>query len=98
MAGELGRARTTLPTTAELMPRLREKLREIEATLKADVPLGRLPLGGLFGEKRLRVYRDGRIDGFAMLGPEMPRAPKRSPGALSLGGSGGGFEPPTSGL
>jgi len=88
-AGELARARTQLPTTAELLPRLREKLREIEATLKADVPLGRLALGGLLGESRPRVYRDGRIEGLAALGAEMPRAPGRSPGALSLGGSGG---------
>ena len=35
VAGEVARARTKLPTMAEL-PRLREKLREIEATLKAD--------------------------------------------------------------
>jgi len=89
VAGELARSRTKLPTTAELLPRLREKLREIEATLKADVPLGRLALGGLLGESRLRVYRDGRIEGLAMLGAEMPRAPSRSLGALSLGGSGG---------
>ena len=82
-----------LATTAELLPRLREMLRETEATLKADVPLGRLALGGLRGEHRLRVYRDGRIEGLAELGAEKPRAPRRSLGALGLGGSGGALRP-----
>ena len=49
----------------------------------------RLALGALLAEGRLRVYRDGRIEGLAVLAPETPAAPKRSLGAASLGGSGG---------
>lgn len=90
-AGELARARTKLPTAEELMPRLREKLRAIEATLRADAALSRLALGTLLGDRRIRVYRDGRIEGLATLAPETLTAPRRSPGAASLGGSGGGI-------
>lgn len=35
--------------------------------LKADVPRGRLALGSLLDEKRLRVHPDGRIEGLATL-------------------------------
>jgi len=61
------------------MPRVSEKLREIAATLRADVALGRLALGGLLGDERLRVYRDGRIEGVAVLRPETLAAPGRTP-------------------
>ena len=37
VAGELSRARVRLRTAEELMPRLREKLRHLEATLEADL-------------------------------------------------------------
>jgi hypothetical protein len=67
-----------LPTVEDLMPRVREKLQEIEATLKSDIALGRLALGGLLGDQRLRVYQDGRIEGAAILAPEMLRAPRRT--------------------
>ena len=71
LAGELSRCRVQLPTAEELMPMLREKLRNLEATLKADVARGRLVLGSLgLSERRLRVYRDGRIEGTATLAPE----------------------------
>ena len=51
--------------------------------------LSRLALGTLLGDRRIRVFRDGRIEGVATLTPETPAAPRRSPGAASLGGSGG---------
>src|SRR5262245_32146542 len=89
VAGELARAGTVLPTVEELLPRLREKLHAIEKTLRADVKLARLALGALLAEERLRIYRDGRIEGLAVLAPETLAAPKRRPGAASLGGSGG---------
>ena len=90
--------RFELPTIEDLMPRLREKLREIESTIKADVPLGRLALGGLLGEDRLRVYQDGRIEGAAILSPEMLAAPRRTSEPRDSVVAGEGFEPPTSGL
>jgi hypothetical protein len=74
------------------MPRLREKLRDLEKTLKADVALGRLALGGLLGDERLRVYRDGRIEGALMLRPEMLRAPKRTPGPTDSVVAGGCYD------
>ncbi len=70
VAGELDRARRTLPTLEELKPRLREMLREIATTLRADVTGGRLALGALLGDRRLRVYQDGRIEGVLRLDPE----------------------------
>ena len=87
VAGELARARTTLPTTAEILPRLREKLREIEATLKADSALGRLALGELLGEQADPGLprRPDRGDG-----DETARGPEGGLGAARLGGSGGG--------
>jgi hypothetical protein len=41
VAQELSQLRIEFPAADELMPRLREKLREFEATLKADVARGR---------------------------------------------------------
>ena len=76
---ELSQSRLTLPTIEELMPRLRKKLRDLGATLRADVALGRLAFGGLLGESRLRVYADGRIERSAALTPEMLAAPRRTP-------------------
>ena len=74
---ELAAVKIELPTIEELMPRLREKLQELESTIMADVPLGRLALGGLLGEDRLRIYADGRIEGTATLAPEALHPPKR---------------------
>src|SRR4029450_10927187 len=68
-------------TVEELMPRLRERLSDGEATLRADTARGRLALDGLFGEQRLRVYSDGRIEGSAALTPETLAAPRRNPRA-----------------
>jgi hypothetical protein len=68
-----------LPKAEDLIPRLREKLRDISAALKADVGLGRMALGSLLGESRLRVYADGRIEGLATLEPETIAAPRRTP-------------------
>ena len=94
----LEESRFSIPSLDELMPRLREKLREIESTLRADVPRGRMALGALLGETRLRVYADGRIEGVATLAPETLAPPKRTPRALDRDVAGEGFEPPTSGL
>jgi hypothetical protein len=70
LASELGRRRTNLPTLEELKPLLRERLRDLEATLRADVPRGRLALGTLLDGKRLRIYAHGRIEGVATLTSE----------------------------
>ena len=43
------------------MPVVRAKLEEIEETLLADVAQGRMALGALLGDRRLRVY-DGWAD------------------------------------
>ena len=61
-----------------LRPRLLELLREIEATLRVDPRLGRLALGALLGGRRIRVYRDGRIEGMLALDPEMKLPAPRS--------------------
>ena len=95
---ELAQSRFSLPTADELMPRLREKLDELETTLRSDVARGRLALGGLLGGERLRVYADGRIEGFAHLTPEMVAAPRRTPEPRQSVVAGVGFEPTTSGL
>lgn len=94
VARQHAEARMTLPTAEELMPLLREKLRDIGATLRADVASGRLALGALLGDRRIRIYRDGRIDGAVEVAAETLRAPKglsEAPGARRLGGSGGGI-------
>jgi len=75
---ELASARIDLPAVEDLKPRLREKLRNLESSLKADVALGRLALGGLLSDQRLRVYRDGRIEGAVFLSPETLQAPGRN--------------------
>lgn len=93
LAGELARARVALPNAEELRPRLRERLRALEDTLRADVGLSRLALGSFLGDQRIRVYRDGRIEGLATLAPEALAAPMGHPGAASLGGSGGALRP-----
>ena len=62
---------------------------QIRATLTADVGIGRLSLGALLGEDRLRVYRDGRIEGTATLRPETLWPPKRTPKATDSERSGG---------
>ena len=62
------------------MPAVRERLREIEATLQGDATQGRLVLGALLGDRRLRVYADGRFEGSATLSPELLAAPRQSRG------------------
>ena len=74
----LGQVRIELPKAEDLIPRLREKLRDISAALKAAPPLGRMALGSLLGDSRLRVYADGRIEGLATLNPETVAAPRRT--------------------
>ncbi len=64
--------------------------------------------GAWLGEKRLRVYADGRIEGVATPTPENTRAPEANTEGASPGRSGGGIRrfatrelcslPPTSGL
>jgi len=71
------------------MPRVRAMLRNVEAMIRSDVALGRLALGGLLAESRLRVYADGRIEGLATLSPETLAAPEVTPEAARPGGSGG---------
>ena len=40
---------------------------------------GWLALGGLLGdEEKLRIYKNWRIEGSAIIAPETPRAPRRS--------------------
>jgi hypothetical protein len=96
---ELAAVKLELPMIDELMPRLREKLQELESTIMADVPRGRLALGGLLDGERLRIYADGRMDGTATLAPETLHPPKRgAPGGPDHVVAGEGFEPPTSGL
>ena len=77
---------------------VRAKLEEIEETLLADVAQGRLALGALLGDRRLRVCEDGRIEGVAVLEPEMLAAPRRTPEPRDSVVAGAGFEPATSGL
>ena len=84
-------ARVTLATLDELRPVLREKLRTIGDTLRADVAHGRLALGALLGDRRIRIYHDGRIEGAVAL--ETLPAPSARFGAGSLGGSGGPLRP-----
>jgi hypothetical protein len=90
VAGDLARALVDLPTAEDLMPLVRAKLREIEATIRADVAGGRLALGALLGERRIRVYRDGRIEGALALEPEMKlpasRKPQRPADSVVAGG------------
>jgi transposase len=81
VARQLASARIELPAVEDLKPRLREKLRDLESSLKADVALGRLALGGLLGDRRLKVYRDGRIEGSAVPVPRNTAGPRANPGA-----------------
>ncbi|MBW2668070.1 MAG: hypothetical protein JRE13_17405 [Deltaproteobacteria bacterium] len=74
-----------------------EKARDIETTLTAGIVGGRLALGGLLGNERLRVYQDGRIEGMALLEPEDTAAPRRTSGPGVSVVAGAGFEPTTSG-
>ena len=46
--------------------------------LKADLGRGRLALGSLLGETRLRVYPGGRIEGMATLRDNELAAPRDS--------------------
>ena len=98
VANQLEQVRVDRSSVEDLLPQLRERLRDFESTLKADVVCGRLVLGGLLGDRRLRIYRDGRIEGEATLAPEKLRAPRRTSKPSDRGVAGEGFEPPTSGL
>ena len=98
LVSELARARVSLPTVEELKPHLREKLAELDAMLRADTARGRLTLGALLGDERLRVYADGRIEGTATLAPGMLSAPRRTPERRAAVVAGAGFEPATCGL
>jgi hypothetical protein len=93
VAQKYEQTRLVLPTAEELLPRMREVLRNLEATLRADVALARMAIGALLGESRLRIFRDGRFEGLATLSPETLAAPRVAPGAASLGGSGGDLNP-----
>ncbi len=98
VVGELARAGRVLPTLEELEPLVRARLRDLRATLTADVGLGRMALGALLGEDRLRIYRDGRIEGTATLRPEMLWAPREASEPIDPVVAGAGFEPATCGL
>jgi hypothetical protein len=76
----MGNSRIQIASAEELLPWLREKLRALETTLTVDVAMGRLALGELLGNPRLRVYRDGRIEGALMLRSEILWVPKQTPG------------------
>jgi len=93
VAGELAQVSMDLPSAESLIPRLRENLRDISAALKADPTLGRMALGSLLGDSRLRVYADGRIEGLATLDPRNSRGPEVSLRAATVGGSGGALRP-----
>jgi DNA invertase Pin-like site-specific DNA recombinase len=96
LAGELLAVRIDLPTAEQLMPRLRERLRDIESTLQGDLARGRLTLGALLGDRRLRVYSDGRVEGNALLEAESIPALRRTPGpgvSVVAGGRFGRSEP-----
>jgi hypothetical protein len=60
-----------IPTIEEFMPMVKAKLADLRTTLERDVAQSRMALGALLGEDRLRIYADGRIEGAAMLEPEM---------------------------
>jgi hypothetical protein len=78
IAREIASVRIDLPPVEDLMPAVREKLRDLETTLKADIAMSRLALGGLLGDQRLKIYRDGRSEGVATLSPETLHAPGRT--------------------
>ena len=98
LAQRLDDAHRDLPTVEELLPRSREKLRDLDATLAADLAQGRLALGSLLDGERIRVYADGRMEGLARLAAETNPAPRRTSGPGVSVVAGEGFEPPTSGL
>ena len=80
------------------MPAVRERLEDLEGMLKADVSRGRLALGSLLDEKRLRVYPGGRIEGLATLRANEIAAPGKSQERRVSVVAGAGFEPTTCGL
>jgi hypothetical protein len=82
----LARTRATLPTVEELLPGLFAKLKEVRETLRADVALGRLALGGLLGDRRLRANRDGSVEGVATVGPGALAAPAGPRDSVVAGG------------
>jgi len=71
----------------ELEPLVCARLRNVRATLKGEG--GARPARARSGEDRLRVYRDGWIEGTATLRPETAVAPEGEPGGHRLGRSGG---------
>ena len=98
VAGELARTERALPTIKELEPLVRARLRDLRASLTADTGLGRLALGALLGQDRLRIYKDGRIEGTATLRPETLWAPREASEPIAPVVAGAGFEPATCGL
>ncbi len=98
LASEAAQARAYVPTLEELMPAIHKRLEDLEGMLKEDVPRGRLALGSLLGEKRLRVYPGGRIEGMATLRANELAAPSGSSGRRVSVVAGAGFEPATCGL
>jgi hypothetical protein len=89
--GRVREPRIVIRTADDLMPRLREKLQDLEAMLRADLAAGRLTLGALFGSQRLRVHSDGRIEGVATIPPDEKLPAPRLARAGSCVGSGGGI-------
>jgi hypothetical protein len=73
------------------------KLRDIGATLRADVPSGRLALGALLGDRRIRIYRDGRIEGAVDIGGLPAPKLETASGAGRPGGTGEATPPWTRG-
>lgn len=94
LAQRLGEAHRDLPTVQELLPKLRENLHDLEATLGADLAQGRLALGSLLDGERIRVYADGRMEGLASISAGNDPAPRRSSGPGVSVVAGGRYAPP----
>ena len=75
------------------MPVVRAKLGEIETTLLADVAQGRMALGALLGDRRLRIYRDGADRRRCNAEPRNTEGSEGNLGALRPCGSGGPIRP-----
>ena len=63
---------------------------------RADVAHGRLALGALLGDRRIRIYNDGRIEGAVAVADEKAAGSETLSGALaarSPSGSGGALRP-----
>ncbi|TMA35228.1 MAG: hypothetical protein E6J87_04455 [Deltaproteobacteria bacterium] len=63
---------------------------------RADVAHGRLALGALLGDRRIRIYNDGRIEGAVAVADEKAAGSETLSGALaarSPSGGGGALRP-----